>query len=467
MNKASAPRQGGRQLGLVLKGYPRISETFIANEIRLLEELGFDIHIISMRKPRETFTHECVKRIQARVSYLPEHLYRNLHRFLYHNILLFLKHPARYASGLRLLRQRLSGASSTKAAVKHLLQGGYLVHKFLPKTDIGHLHAHFAHSPTSVAQYAALLSGLNFSFTAHAKDIYTQKPERVAEKMARAGFVVTCTQYNRRTLERIAADHGFPEKPVACVYHGIDLDLFAANGRHVHAEPPYSILTVARFVSKKGLPTILEALEQLAAEGMRFTWTLVGDGELKRRLTKRIAASPIKDRVILAGTLAHDGVLKLYEHADCFVLGCKVARNGDRDGIPNVIAEAMAMGVPVAATNVSGIPELVEHETTGLLCQPEDPAALAANMRRLLTDETLRAAIIPEARKRVEAIFDNTKEIRELARVYRHHTGIGSDCSLDAPLDSAPKAPCSIHDDSDEESLSGNSSKGPHDRPSV
>ncbi len=446
MSRRAAPRKGGRQLGLVLKGYPRISETFIANEIRLLEELGFDIHIISMRKPRETFTHESVRRIQAGVSYLPEHLYRYLHRFLYHNILLFLKHPRQYAAGIRLLRERLPGASSTKAAVKHLFQGGYLVHKYLPRTNITHLHAHFAHSPTSVAQYASVLSGLDFSFTAHAKDIYTQKPERVAEKMARAAFVVTCTQYNRRTLEKIAAEHGFADKPVACVYHGIDLDLFSANGRHLHAEPPYSILTVARFVPKKGLFTIIEALEKLADDGVDFTWTLVGDGEQKRMLKRRIGESSIKDRVVLAGTLAHDGVLKLYEQADCFVLGCEVAKNGDRDGIPNVVAEAMAMGVPVAATDVSGIPEIVEHESTGMICPPGNPAALAANIYRLLTDQELRGRIIPEARNRVEQIFDNVKEIRKLARVYTEHTGLGGLLHGDASSASAPKPPSRLDD---------------------
>jgi glycosyltransferase involved in cell wall biosynthesis len=293
-----------------------------------------------------------------------------------------------------------------------------------------------------VAQYAALLSGLGFSFTAHAKDIYTQKPERVAEKMSRADFVVTCTQYNRRTLQRIAADHGFGDKPVACVYHGIDLSLFRNGERPAEAEPPYALLTVARFVPKKGLTTVIEALEKLAEDGVDFTWTLVGDGELKRRLKKRVAASPIKDRVTFAGTLAHDGVLKLYERADAFVLGCRIAENGDRDGIPNVVAEAMAMGVPVAATDVSGIPELVEHETTGLLCPPDDPEALAANLHRLLTDTALRERIIPAARAKIENVFDNTKEIRTLARIFRDLGHVGGTADLDAFLDPRPDDPC-------------------------
>ncbi len=431
------------QLGFILKGYPRISETFIAGEIGLLESLGFDIHIISMRQPREAFTHECVKRIRAQVSYLPEHLFRALPRLLYHNLQLFLKHPRRYRAALRHLRERLGGSSSAKASVKHLLQGGLLVHAVLPRTHIAHFHAHFAHSPSSVAQYASILSGLPFSFTAHAKDIYTQKPERLAAKMAEAHFVVTCTRYNREHLQKLAAAHG-AAIPVECVYHGIDLSLFAMNGRPVEAAPPYEILTVARFVAKKGLFDILRALEQLAEEGLALRWTVVGEGELRGELEQAVAASPLRDRVTLAGALAHEDVLQLYRKAHCFALGCKIARNGDRDGIPNVVAEALAMGVPVAAPAVSGVPELVEHEHTGLLAAPEDPASLAQAIRRCCEDAALRAVVIPAGRAKVETVFDNTRTIRELAKIYQEHTPTGAGLDLAVPLRPNQRDACGL-----------------------
>ena len=196
----NAPHQP--YLGMILKGYPRISETFISNEIMLLEKIGFPIHLFSMRQPRESFTHQSVAQIQAGVDYLPETLLRPLPRFLVHNCLLAAQRPAVYARALKIALQRFLRTRKS-ATLKHLFQAGYLVQSLLPVHPSLHLHAHFAHSPASVAMFASLLSGLPFSFTAHAKDIYTSDPRQLREKMAMARFVVTCTEYNRRYLKTL------------------------------------------------------------------------------------------------------------------------------------------------------------------------------------------------------------------------------------------------------------------------
>ena len=169
-------------LGMILKGYPRISETFISNEILLLEKLGFNIHLFSMRRARENFTHESVNRIRAQVDYLPETLVAPLPKFLYHNIQLAAQKPRSYASALKTAFRRFRRTHKS-ATFKHLFQAGYLVHKLLPGSRVTHLHAHFAHSPTSVAMFTGKLSGLPFSFTAHAKDIYTSNPRQLREKL--------------------------------------------------------------------------------------------------------------------------------------------------------------------------------------------------------------------------------------------------------------------------------------------
>jgi len=236
-------------LGMVLKGYPRISETFISNEIRLLEELGFRIHIFSMRRPREDFSHESVKRISARVAYLPEDLFSGLPRLFWRNISCAFRRPGRYFRAFGLALSRFRGAPKKHTWLKHFLQAAYLAEKS-SGLCIAHLHAHFAHTPASVAMYAAILLGLDFSFTAHAKDIYTQPPQRLAEKVRRAGFVFTCTRANEARLRSLAGGQG----DIHCVYHGIDLALFSGNGRPLEARPPYEILTVCRFVEKKGRP---------------------------------------------------------------------------------------------------------------------------------------------------------------------------------------------------------------------
>jgi len=405
-------------LGMILKGYPRISETFISNEIALLEANGQRVRILSMRHPRENFTHESVKRIKAPVDYLPETIRGNVWRLLTANAACLARNPRRYLRGLAEMLRRLA-LTRRAATAKHLLQAGYLAARVLPGSGVTHLHAHFAHSPTSVAAFASLLTGLPFSFTAHAKDIYTQDPARLAEKLAKARFVVTCTGYNKKHLD--ALNPG--STPVHRIYHGIDLDLFHPGEPKTGAEPPYEILTVARLTPKKGLPTVLRALALLAQQGLDFRHVLIGTGEERARLEALARELGVAQRIEWLGVQPHEVVVERLGRADLFLLGCEVSENGDRDGIPNVLAEAMAMGVPVVSTAVSAIPELVESGVSGLLVPPRDPAALAQAARGLLEDQALRARVIPAARERVRRLFDNKALVRELAGLFARHAG--------------------------------------------
>ena len=403
-------------LGMILKGYPRISEAFISNEILLLEKLGFPIHIFSMREPRENFTHESVTRIQADVDYLPETLLRPLPRLVYHNFLLALQQPAVYVKALKIAVKRFLRTRKI-ATIKHLFQAGYLVHHLLPDRSIIHLHAHFAHSPTSVAMFTSILSGLPFSFTAHAKDIYTSDPRQLKEKLGLARFAITCTEYNRLHLSRLCEEQ--PDS-ISHIYHGIDTGLFSLS-QQIRQNPtkPYQILTVARLIAKKGLPTVFRALAELRARGIPFEHILIGDGEDRQEVLALIKSLDLKTHTRWLGTQPHEVVLDHYKRAHLFVLGCEVAADGDRDGIPNVLLESMAMGVPVVATSVSAIPELVETEKTGLLVQPGQPTQLAEAMIRLLTDTKLRTRVISAGRQRVLQDFDNKILIKQLADIYK------------------------------------------------
>jgi glycosyltransferase involved in cell wall biosynthesis len=402
-------------LGMILKGYPRISETFISNEILLLEKLGFSIHLFPMRHPRETFCHESVKQIRADVSYLPESILTHLPSLLYHNLLLAGKSPGVYAMALKTALRRLL-RTLKPATIKHLLQAGYLVHHLLPHSGVAHLHAHFAHSPTSVAMFASQLSGLPFSFTAHAKDIYTSDPRQLREKIELARFVVTCTEYNRRHLMRLCHTK---VTPIHRIYHGIDIDLFSSEKSQENPTQPYQIYTVARMTAKKGLPTVYRAIRHLCDQGLSVQHTLIGDGDDREQILSLIKELRLNRVARWLGTQPHHVVLEHYRQADLFVLGCEVAPNGDRDGIPNVLLESMAMGVPVVATRVSAIPELVENEKTGLLVPPHYPEKMAQAMLRLLTEKDLRAQVISVARDRVIHEFDNKALIPDLAALYR------------------------------------------------
>jgi glycosyltransferase involved in cell wall biosynthesis len=402
-------------LGMILKGYPRISETFITNEILLLEKLGFPIHLFSMRQPRENFSHEKVSHIKASVDYLPETLLAPLPKLLYHNILLVQKRPCEYKTAVKTAFRRFSRTRKS-ATIKHMLQAGYLVQHLLPKRSVQHLHAHFAHSPTSVALFASQMSGIPFSFTAHAKDIYTSDPRQLREKIALARFVVTCTEYNKRYLLAITNKE---ISNIYRIYHGIDTALFSGNKKEKKTTPPYSILTVARLTEKKGLPTVYRALRLVYDKGFDIRHVLIGDGEDRQQILSLIKELGLDHITTWLGTQPHEVVLDHYRQADLFVLGCEVASNGDRDGIPNVFLECMAMGVPVVSTKVSAIPELIQNSKTGLLVAPGSPTEMAQAMIRLLTDKDLAHRIAREAQRCVVNDFDNKQLIHKLADVYR------------------------------------------------
>jgi glycosyltransferase involved in cell wall biosynthesis len=411
----------GPVLGMILKGYPRISETFISNEIQLLETLGFNLHLFSMRNPREDFTHESVKKIRARVDYLPETLIKPLPRLLYHNLILASKKPAVYAAAVKTAVRRFLRTRKS-ATIKHLFQAGYLANRLLPASGVTHLHAHFAHSPTSVAMFTSQLTGLPFSFTAHAVDIYTSDPRQLREKIELSRFVVTCTEYNRRHLLEISDGH---KTPIHRNYHGIDLGLFSNNSpKREGPDQPYRLLTIARLTAKKGLPTVLRAIKALTDKGLAINHVLIGDGAEREKILALVNHLGLTSVTRWLGTQPHHEVLEHYRKTDLFVLGCEVASNGDRDGIPNVLLESMAMGVPVVATDISAIPELVENGVTGLLVPPRQPDRLAEAMQRMLTDRELRHRIIPAARQTVVKGFDNRRLTRDLAEIYRSN-GIG------------------------------------------
>ncbi len=401
-------------LAYILKGYPRISETFISNEILQLERLGFKLRLFPMRRPRESFCHESVKQIQAAVDYLPTELFLDLPRLIGPNLLYAAKNPATYRSALAIAAHRYRRTGKI-ATFKHLFQAGFLVQKHLSKdSSIRHLHGHFAHSPTSVTMFAAHLSGLPFSFTAHAKDIYTSHPEQLGEKITKATFVVTCTEHNKNYLEKL----GDKATPIHCIYHGIDLSLFKNDVPRTKTHVPYQLFTVARLTEKKGLPTVYQALRILADQGIAFQHTLIGEGDDRGKILTLIDELELSAHCIWLGTRTHEEVLEYFKKSDLFVLGCEIARNGDRDGIPNVLVESLAMGVPAVAPDVSAIGEILVDGKTGLTVKQKDSAALAAAMQRLLTDSSLRDELIAGGRQFVQNRFNNEVLISDLADVF-------------------------------------------------
>jgi glycosyltransferase involved in cell wall biosynthesis len=307
-----------------------------------------------------------------------------------------------------------------KVYMKEFLLAVALADRLLADPSVRHLHAHFAHGSTTVAWLASTVSGVGFSFTGHAKDVYSDSLNPaglLGRKLRAATFAVTCTAAGREHLQR--AD---PATQVHCVYHGLNADLAQLLGDQPprrSANGSLRVLGVGRLVPKKGFDTLVEASSLLADRGVEVEATLAGeDGEHSEEIRRLIAARGVERRFELAGPLDQSELHRAYLGADVFCLPCRILADGDRDGIPNVLVEAMACGLPVVTTPVSGIPELVRAEDNGLLVPPDDPEAVAEALLRLRTDPDLAARLGRAGRESVLRRFDGDHLARRLASLF-------------------------------------------------
>ena len=426
-----------RAVAYVLKGFPRLSEMFIASEIYRLEQMGLRLKLYVLMPPDESMRHEIVNRIQTKPDYLPATTSLSttrLPRWLRQNLPSFLPGVARvlwhYPKGTvraaaAALAQSLRArprfwSIPKKQYVKEFLRATALADRLSHTPEVYHLHAHFSHGATTVTWLASLITGLPFSFTAHAKDIYCESLNPaglLSRKMNAAEFVATCTETNRKHLK------GLSSTPVYCIYHGLNAD-FSRLLREQVSTPkrnsPLRLLAVGRLVPKKGFDVLIEACATLKNRGVSFETLIIGEtGEHERELRNRIAHHGLETYVKLAGPTTQAELLREYQRATVFCLPCRVLENGDRDGIPNVLMEAMSCGLPVVTTDVSGIPELVRNGVNGLLVTPDDPAAMAGALQLLQEDPCLAASLGREAVKTVRENFDGERTTQQLASLFR------------------------------------------------
>ncbi len=428
----------GRGVAYVVMGFPRLSESFISNEILLLESMGVDLTVYSIKRGDDAQTHDSLQALRAPVHYLPRATSlsgTSLLRWLRENVpafaaahgKLFRRRPLRWlatagaALGMSWRYRRERFGPIRKVFIKEFLQAGWIAAAVGEQAKIGRLHGHFCHGATTITWFVSRLTDLPFSFTAHAKDIYQteQNPgDLLARKLRAATFVATCTDANRKHLQAT-----FPHEAghVRTIYHGLDTEFFAptavAPKRHDHDAP--LILSVGRFVEKKGLRYLVEACALARDAGHRFRCLIVGEdgGELPV-IRQLIQQYDLGERIEIRKPVTHRELRDLYAAASMFVLPCLVAGDGDRDGIPNVVAEAMAMTLPVITTPVSGIPEIVLDGSNGKCVPPADAPALAAAIGELLESPDVRARLGTAARATICTCFDARRTTVALQQLF-------------------------------------------------
>jgi glycosyltransferase involved in cell wall biosynthesis len=401
-------------VAIILKGYPRLSETFIAQEILALQQRGLNLHLISLRHPTERRTHPVHREITAPVTYLPEYLYREPLRVL-RAWRAQRRAPAYQAT--RWAWWRDLRRDPTPNRIRRFGQALVLAHEM--PAGVRHLHAHFLHTPTSVTRYAAMLTELPWSASAHAKDIWLTPAWEKAEKLTDCAWITTCTGAGHAHLSELAGSAGVGPNKVMLAYHGLDFARFpppptprpARDGNR--PDDPAILLSVGRAVEKKGYDVLIEALARLPA-ALHWRLVHVGGGPLLTRLKRRAERLGLDDRIAWHGPQPQEQVLAQYRAADLFVLASRVAEDGDRDGLPNVLMEAQSQELACLSTRVAAIPELIEHAETGVLIEPDDAAALAQAIGELIADPERRQVLGQAGADRVRHCFAHDAGIDQL-----------------------------------------------------
>jgi glycosyltransferase involved in cell wall biosynthesis len=398
------------KIAYVLKMYPRFSETFIVNEILELERQGIDVRIYSLRKPDDGRFHASLARVKAGVVYVPQYPEMEPERIAAGHQIVQDAAPETYAA----VRQ-YSEDRGHPYAVKRFLQAGYIAGHLL-QHPVDAMHAHFASSATRVANLVERLIGVPYSFTAHAKDIYHEdvSPDSLRAKIRGARFVVTVSEFNRRHLQALMAENIAGEQggDIRRLYNGIDLTAFRPNPRLRRS--PNLILGVGRLVEKKGFDVLIRACALLQLWGVDFAVDIVGKGEQREALQALIDALGLTERVQLVGPMPQEVLRDAYQSAALFALPCVIGRDGNRDGLPTVLLEAMASGLPPVSTDLTGVPEIIDHGVNGVLVPPGDHVRLASALAELLADPAQRAALGTAARDKVEAVFDVRRNVTQL-----------------------------------------------------
>ena len=409
-----------KRIAVVLKGYPRLSETFIAQEILALERQGLSLEIWSLRRPTDRARHPMHGQITASVAYLPEYLHTAPLRVL-RGLLAALRR--RRLPALLVLFTRDLRRDPTASRLRRLGQALVLARE-LP-AEVAHIHVHFLHTPASVARYAAFLTGRGWSFSAHAKDIWTTPDWELTKKLHDARWGVACTRDGKARLDRLAPGR------TQLAYHGLDLGRFPAPPSRGDARDgsdpaaPLRLLCVGRLVAKKGHDDLIDALAALPA-ALHWRLDLIGGGELRGALEARVRDRGLAERVTFHGSLAQPAVIAAMREADLFVLPTKAGPGGDRDGLPNVLMEAASQTLPILATAFAGTPEFIADGMHGVLVEPGEPAALTAALVRLAKDPQLRRRLGEAARLRLVQHFSEATAVALIAGLLRDSAGIAT-----------------------------------------
>lgn len=402
-------------IGMIVSRFPSMSETFIAREFKALRDANVPLRIYSLKNCDDSIVHPDASSLIDITTYVAWNDWRTWLR----GSICLLRRPIQGLRGLFwVMRYHFWPPIELLKALLVWLQSMALSER-MEQDGVKHIHSHWATLPTTAAYLSSQWTQRPFSFTAHAWDIFV-KNRSLAEKVRLAERTITCTDFNRKFLEHLCP---LSRDKILLNYHGVDIDKFSVGTNALRPGPNLNseqgngeviLLSVGRLTEKKGFETLIDACGLLHRENSNFRCILVGNGPLKNALQNRIKAERLHDKVEICSSMPQDELRALYRKAFVFIMPSVVARNGDRDGIPNVLFEAMAMGTPVIATSISGIPEAIADQQTGLLVPPRDPRRLADAVKQLMREPSLAHSLGQQGRSWIEAEFSSDQHMQHL-----------------------------------------------------
>ncbi len=399
------------KVAIIVKGWPRLSETFIAQELLALQEAGLDFDIISLRKPHDLKTHKVHKKIKAKVIYLPEYIYKAPHLLIIAFIKFFFKFKHKKAFWNLFCKTILRDFSANR--FRRFAQALIFSNRY--GKQYAFIYCHFLHTPCSVGYYASTLLGKEFAFSAHAKDIWTSPEWDIREKVQHAKWGTTCTKYGCEYLAGLSDD----PKKMHLIYHGLDFKALPKVKPKKTARKKIVLLSVGRAVEKKGFDLLLHALSHLPSD-FRYEWRHIGGGDLIEPLKKQAKDLGVAPYIKWLGAQNREAVFKEYANADLFILPCRIASDGDRDGLPNVLMEASYAGLPIITTPVSGIVECFAHMDNAYFVPENDEEKLVDAIYELGTSKELRDKLSHKAKEKIKK-FDFKLRFGDLKKCFKQY----------------------------------------------
>jgi glycosyltransferase involved in cell wall biosynthesis len=394
-------------IGIVTKVFPKLSESFILEEVLGLERRGLTLHVIALNGTDSQLAHARAAHVRAPITTPPTRGLARVGHMLWVHLAQGFTRPRDYLRAFKFARQHRD-AGWWRAFTRAIWLADVC-----RREGIATLHVHFASEPAAIAEIAHAYCHIPFSVSSHAKDIYCAAPKTLQRKLSAARFVATCTCANLTYLQQEIA----PSVPLHRVYHGIDTALFCPGQGVIHladvGAPPL-ILAVGRLRPKKGFATLIRAVHHLRQRDVPVRCAIIGYGPELELLQALIADLDLAQQIDILGPFTHEVLIDWYRRATLFCLPCEIQADGDRDGIPNVMLEAMAMALPVITTPVSGIPEVITHGDNGWLVPPQNPTELAQAITELLAAPARCAALGKQARRTVMSMFDSDRNLAAL-----------------------------------------------------